>query len=219
MRRGETPSRVAFLVGLTAATLAGAVVVAGVSATAVTTTTLAGPTPPAESVGTAPPAASSQTEPKTSSNVSSTLRGLVEADDREAFAAAHGIDLRDGRVVVVVELRGRSTVPGGYEVTVQQTATVSGETVVQAQIPVNDVVPLSEEPGVAYVRLPDRAEAAGSSSAKAASKDAPTAAPDAGPDARNTDSRPTTRHTDVLVVVVAIGVAVVAVGLYGRSRR
>jgi hypothetical protein len=219
MRRGETPLRVALFVGLTAATLAGAVAVAGVSAAAVTTTTLAGSAPPAESVGAAPPAASSQTEPKTSSNVSSTLRGLVEADDRESFAAAHGIDLRDGRVVVVVELRGRSTVPDGYDVTVQQTATVSGETVVQARVPVDDVVPLSEEPGVAYVRLPDRAEAAGSSSTTAASKDAPTAAPDAEPDARNTDSRPTTRHTDVLVVVVAIGVAVVVVGIYGRSRR
>jgi hypothetical protein len=219
MRRGETPVRVAFLVGVAAATLVSVVVVAGVSTAAVTTTTLAESDPPSAAVGSTPPAASSPVDRETSPNVSSTLRGLVEADDREAFAAAHDIDLRDGRVVVVVELRGRSTVPDGYEVRVQQTATVGGETVVQARVPVDEVVPLSEEPGVAYVRLPDRAVAAGSPSTKAASKDAPTAAPDAGLDARDTDSRPATQYTDVLVFVVAVGVAVVAVGLYGRSRR
>ncbi|AUV81888.1 hypothetical protein C2R22_09695 [Salinigranum rubrum] len=224
MRRGETPNRGTFLVGVAAATLVGVSVATGVSATAVAAPPLAETTSSVETADATRPTPADQTKGETPPNVSSTLHRLVDADDREAFASAHGIDLRDGRVVVVVELRGRSTLPDGYDATVQQTATVGGETFVQAWVPVDRVVPLAEEPGVAYVRLPDRADASGSASASAPSKGERTAAPDARSTARETDareaeSRPTTRNTDVLVVVVAVVVAVVAVGLYGRVRR
>jgi hypothetical protein len=227
MRRGETPTWGTFLVGVAAATLVSVSVVTGVSATAVAAPPLVEAAPSVGTVDTTRPTVADQTKGETP-NVSSTLHRLAEADDREAFAAAHGIDLRDGRVVVVVELRGRSTLPDGYDATVQQTATVGGETFVQAWVPVDRVVPLAEEPGVAYVRLPDRADASGSASASTSSRGEPTSAPDAGSTVRETDagstareteSRPTTRNTDVLVVVVAIGIAAVAVGLYGRGRR
>lgn len=194
MVRGELVSTtllvgvtVGVLAGVTVAVLAGATLAATVSAADQTTT--GGKSP----------------------NVSSTLLELVGADDREAFAAAHGIELRDGRVVVVVELRGRSTVPEGYDVTAQQTATVDGATFVQATVPVDELVPLSDDPGVAYVRLPDRADPGGN----------PTVTN--GPPERETPSSPAasqpTRQTDVLLVVTVIGVAALAVGLYGRVRR
>jgi hypothetical protein len=206
-------------VGVAAATLVGVSVVTGVSAAAVAAPPFTETGPPTVAVDTTPPTAADRTAGEKSPNVSSTLQQLVEADDREAFAATRGIDLRDGRAVVVVELRGRSTLPDGYDATVQRTATVGGETVVQAWVPVDRIVPLAEEPGVAYVRLPDRADSSGSASASASSKAERTSSPDAGSTTRETDVQPTTRSTDVLVVVVAIGVAAVAAGLYGGRRR
>jgi hypothetical protein len=208
MHRGAI-IRPILLARVTVAILVAATLVTSVSAAVATvsndTTATSAPLPSERTDAVAPVAPTDQTKPGADApNVSSTLLQLVDADDREAFASAHGIDLRDGRVLVVVELRGRSTVPDGYDVTVEQTATVSGETFVQARVPVDEVVPLSEEPGVAYVRLPDRAAAGGETTT---------------PSVSSPGADSSSRQTDVLVVVAAVGAAIAAVGLYGRVRR
>jgi hypothetical protein len=152
-----------------------------------------------------------------SANVSSTLVELVRAEDRESFAAAHGIEFEDGRAVVVVELRDRSTLPEGYDARVQQTATVDGRTVVQALVPVDRILALSEEPGVEYVRLPERADAGTNTARTRAAGDGEGGdageSENGGPGDGSAD-----RSTDVLIVVGAVGLAALAVGLYGRQR-
>lgn len=212
MDRGETRPWAVRLVRVTVAILLGATALSATGVTVVGWTPPTGTTAPSVGVDvTVAPAPTDQTTTAAKSpNVSSTLLQLVDADDRAAFASAHGIDLRDGRVVVVVELRGRSTVPDGYDVTVQQTATVDGETFVQALVPVDDVVPLAADPGVTYVRLPDRADAGGQNDAKDGQSGTETTPGQPG--------KSSTRRTDVLVVVVAISIAVVTVGLYGWTR-
>lgn len=209
-------TRATLLVGITVSVIVVATLATSTSAAVATVsssaTTASTPLPSERIDANAFGPDTAQTKPGADApNVSSVLRQLVSADDREAFASAHGIDLRNGRVVVVVELDGRSTVPDGYDVTVEQTATVGGETFVQAWVPVDDVVPLSDEPGVAYVRLPDRADAGGGENTPSVSS------PTAATSSPEVDSAP--RHTDVLLVVAAISAALAAVALYGRARR
>jgi hypothetical protein len=166
-----------------------------------------------------PTAAAARTTPSaTATNLSSTLVRLARADDPASFAAAHGIEYADGRALVVVELRGASSLPAGYDATVQQTVTVDGQTVVQALVPVDRLLALAEEPSVAYVRLPERAVPGNTEERTEATVPGSTAS-DRTTSLRTAGDAPAGRGTDVLLFVGAVGLAALAVGLYGRRRR
>lgn len=78
----------------------------------------------------------------------SVLFQLVSADDRETFARERGLELRDGRVLVVVELRAGRTFPADEQADVRRR--FDGE--VQAYLPIDRLVPLAEHGNVSFVR-------------------------------------------------------------------
>lgn len=80
----------------------------------------------------------------------SRLYGLVTAENRTAYAAARGLDLRNGSVLVVVELRPGRELPASFDVTVRSRY----ENLVQAFVPVGDLVPIAEHGNVSFVRTP-----------------------------------------------------------------
>lgn len=80
----------------------------------------------------------------------SQLYGLATADDPEAYAAAHGIELRNGSVRVLIELDSGATMPEGDDLSV---VTRSGDRVV-AWVPVGQLVPLADHDNVSFVRRP-----------------------------------------------------------------
>jgi hypothetical protein len=89
-------------------------------------------------------------------NIDSTLVQLIEATDREEFAEKRGIEYRNGRARVVVEMEENSTFPGGYDTTDELNYTGQGKNLAQAYVPVDGIVSLSDETGVERVRLPLR---------------------------------------------------------------
>lgn len=91
-------------------------------------------------------------EPRKHPSLSSALAGLPEADDRAAYAERHGLALRNGSVLVVVELRAGRDLPAGFDVTVEVRA---GDDV-QARVAVGDLVALAEHENVSFVRPPHR---------------------------------------------------------------
>jgi len=91
-------------------------------------------------------------------NVDSALTQLVNASDKEGFAERNGINYRNGRVQVVVELEGGATMPQNHNVTEEVNYTGQGENLVQAYVPVGNITSLSDEPRVSYVRLPTDSE-------------------------------------------------------------
>jgi hypothetical protein len=84
----------------------------------------------------------------------STLVQLIEAPDKEEFAERNGIDYRNGRAQVVVEMDEGFTFPEGYNTTNKLNYTGQGENLAQAYVPVNDLISLSNGTGIEYVRLP-----------------------------------------------------------------
>lgn len=93
--------------------------------------------------------------------LASILVGLVQADDRAAYAETHGLDYEDDRVGVVIELQPDADLPEGYDLAI----TASHDEMVQARAPVEDLPPLASEEGVRYVRPPHSPEADGPSGA------------------------------------------------------
>jgi len=87
-------------------------------------------------------------------NIDSTLVQLIEASDKEEFAERNSIDYRNGRAQVVVEMGEGFTFPEGYNTTNELNYTGQGENLAQAYVHVNDLVSLSNETGIEYVRLP-----------------------------------------------------------------
>ncbi len=91
-------------------------------------------------------------------DIDSALVQLIEAPDKKEFAERNGIDYRNGRVRVVVEMDETFTLPGGYNTTNELNHTGQGENLVQVRVPIGELVSLSDETGVKYVRLPLRGE-------------------------------------------------------------
>ncbi len=86
-------------------------------------------------------------------SLDSGLVGLVNADNRTAYANTRGLELRDGRVQVVVELVDGRDFPDGFDLTVEVRA--GGR--VQALVAVDDLVALAEHGNVSFVQPPSRA--------------------------------------------------------------
>lgn len=82
------------------------------------------------------------------SSLESTLYRLVQADDRASFAETHGIRLRNGDALVVIELADDADLPGGYDIDV----TVRVQDSVEAYVDVDDLLPLAREEAVRRIR-------------------------------------------------------------------
>lgn len=80
------------------------------------------------------------------------LAGLLAAENRTAYAEGHGIDLRDGRVDVVVELAPGRSLPADAPVAV----TARHDELVQGRVPVGALESLAAHGNVSRVRAPDR---------------------------------------------------------------
>lgn len=81
------------------------------------------------------------------------LYGLVVAENRSAYAATRDLRLRNGSVLVVVELHEGKPLPREFDLDVRTTY----ENLVQAFVPVDDLVPLAEHGNVSFVRTPREA--------------------------------------------------------------
>lgn len=90
-------------------------------------------------------------------SLESTLFELVRAENRTAFATEHGIDVRDGRVLVVVELENGTDLPDGYDPAVASEFGTS----VEAYVDIDDLVSLAGEGNVRVVRTPTEAHPQG----------------------------------------------------------
>lgn len=87
--------------------------------------------------------------------IESVLYQLVKAQKRDDFAEAHGLYLKEGKVRVVIEIENTEVlkienVLKGYGAVME----TYHENLVQALVPVDDLIALSEDPGVNYIRTP-----------------------------------------------------------------
>lgn len=82
----------------------------------------------------------------------SVLYGLVTADNRTAYAANRDLTLREGRVEVTFELQPGTEIPPAFDLTVE----TRHEELVQAFVPVSELIPLAEHENVKFVRAPRR---------------------------------------------------------------
>lgn len=80
----------------------------------------------------------------------SVLVRLIAAENRTAFAREHGLRLRDGRVLVVVELAKGRTLPDGFDVDVA----ARHDSLVQATVEVDELSALAAHRNVSFVRTP-----------------------------------------------------------------
>ncbi|ELZ87350.1 hypothetical protein C453_03329 [Haloferax elongans ATCC BAA-1513] len=121
---------------------------AGASPTATRT-----PSPPAD---TETPTTRSSPTPKPPSpskppsGLDSTLAGLVDANDRDAYADQHGLDYRDGTVTVVVELEPDRTLPESVDFEAER----KRDRLVSGWVAVGDLTPLATHENVTLVRPP-----------------------------------------------------------------
>lgn len=85
-------------------------------------------------------------------HLESILYGLVEAQNRTAYASSRNLKLRNDSVQVVVELRQGAGIPHEFDVEVES----RHENLVQSYVRVCHLVPLSEHENVSFVRSPRR---------------------------------------------------------------
>lgn len=86
-------------------------------------------------------------------SLESVLVRLIAAENRTAFAEDHGLRLRDGQVLVVIELVEGESLPDGFDVDV----TASHDELVQAYVAVDELTALAEHRNVSFVRTPREA--------------------------------------------------------------
>jgi hypothetical protein len=98
------------------------------------------------------PGAAQKQQPE---NIESVLYQLVQAQEREDFALNHGLYLKDGKVRVVIELNNDTEAPDferyGVEIETRY------ENLVQALVPVDNLINLSEESNINFIRTPLKA--------------------------------------------------------------
>lgn len=85
-------------------------------------------------------------------HLESILYGLVEAENRTAYASSRDLELRNDSVLVVVELREGAEVPREFDFEVEK----RHENLVQSYVRVCHLVPISEHENVSFVRMPRR---------------------------------------------------------------
>lgn len=87
--------------------------------------------------------------------IESVLYQLMKAQKRDDFAEAHGLYLKDDKVRVVIELNNTGVL-NGEEIIKRYDGIMETyhENLVQALVPVDNLIALSENPDVIYVRTP-----------------------------------------------------------------
>lgn len=80
----------------------------------------------------------------------SKLKGLYQAENRTSYASENGIELNNGRALVVVELETGSELPSGIDAEVRS----RHEGSVEAYVAVDDLVTLAKQDRVNLVREP-----------------------------------------------------------------
>lgn len=103
------------------------------------------PSPTATDGGEAPPTKHPSLE--------SVLVRLIAAENRTAFAEEHDLRLRDGQVLVVIELVEGESLPDGFNVDV----TTRHEEIVQAYVAIDELSAVAEHRNVSFVRTPREA--------------------------------------------------------------
>lgn len=93
---------------------------------------------------------SGESTPTKHPKLESVLVRLVGAENRSAFAEEHKLELRDERVLVVIELGSGQELPDGYQIDVQAR---HGDDV-QALVTVDDLPAVAEHGNVSFVRTP-----------------------------------------------------------------
>jgi len=90
--------------------------------------------------------------------LASVLYELALAPDREKFAQEHGMDLKEGKVRAFIFLEPASSegerkkIWEGYTLLVEK----KSEGLVRALIPIDELIPLSREPVIRFINLPDK---------------------------------------------------------------
>lgn len=82
----------------------------------------------------------------------SVLYQLTQTDNVEAFARQRAIDLVDGRVRVIVEIDTGGVLDMGAGVVMESRY----QNLVRVLVPIDQLLPLSQQMGVRFVRLPQR---------------------------------------------------------------
>lgn len=83
-------------------------------------------------------------------NLESQLFQLATVKDPEKFAYTHNLKYKDGMVQVEIELVPGQALPGGYTIQVE----TQYENLVQARVAVKDLLKLSKEPQIKFIRVP-----------------------------------------------------------------
>lgn len=93
----------------------------------------------------------SATSVKECPNLESILCQLTQANDTKSFAEQHDLYLQDNMTRVIIELTNKSaSIPTHYNVTVE----TRHENLVQALAPIDELLPLSRENNVTFIRTP-----------------------------------------------------------------
>lgn len=83
-------------------------------------------------------------------SLDSRLVGLLNAENRTDYAASRDLDLRNGSVLVVVELRPNRSLPPDFDADVR----ARHENLVQAWVPLDELGVLADHANVRFVRPP-----------------------------------------------------------------
>jgi predicted trehalose synthase len=81
----------------------------------------------------------------------SVLSELIRSDDLQAFAGAHDLYLKDGRIRVVVEISDKAALLPNY--VMEETRY---EKTVQIMVPIDKIVSLSSQANVTFIRTPSK---------------------------------------------------------------
>lgn len=91
-----------------------------------------------------------ETSPTKHPSLESVLVRLIAAENRRAFAEDHDLRLRNGQVLVVIELVEGGSIPDELEVDV----TASHDELVQAYVAIDELSTLAGHQNVSFVRTP-----------------------------------------------------------------
>ena len=83
-------------------------------------------------------------------NLESQLFQLATDKDPEKFAYTHNLKYQDGTVQVEIELKPGEALPNGYTIQVE----AQYENLIQARVSVKELLKLSKEPQIKFIRAP-----------------------------------------------------------------
>jgi len=83
-------------------------------------------------------------------NLESQLFQLATDKDPQKFAEIHNLKYKDGTVQVEIELKPGLSLPSGYTIQVE----AQYENLIQARVSLKDLLKLSNEPQIKYIRAP-----------------------------------------------------------------